>query len=164
MVLPGALTEILPQSIRDLGSFCRETVPEFAPLGGGRPDCAVVMGQLVSQYDTGSGCYLPPDVVDTGMAFLCAPVLITSLHRKLDVTSPHDTVVCRLELETSSFARSCLGSPMLGMPPSTPERSSPPGLASTLRERFRSSALWMTVHNCAAPAPASTSLISPLRA
>ena len=65
----------------DLPRFCTECVPDFAPLGGSRPDWAVLACAAMSVYEGGlpEGVIIPPDVLDTGLAALCAPVVITDL-------------------------------------------------------------------------------------
>ena len=45
---------------------------DFSPLGGSRPDSAVLACAVMSLCDT----YLPPDVLDVGLALLCAPPII----------------------------------------------------------------------------------------
>ena len=69
-----------PTSI-DLRRFCTECVPDFAPLGGSRPDVAVVGCAAMSAYEGGlpRGVILPPDVLDTALAALCAPLVISSV-------------------------------------------------------------------------------------
>ena len=64
----------------DLQQFCIATVPDFTPLGGSRPDAAVVACTAVSLFTDGlipRDVILPPDVLDTGLAFLCAPLIVT---------------------------------------------------------------------------------------
>ena len=59
-------------SYMNLHNFCSMSVPDFTPLGGNRPDCAVVACALMSLCDS----RLPWDVVDVGLAALCAPLII----------------------------------------------------------------------------------------
>ena len=48
---------------------------DFNPLGGSRADAAVVACSAVWMYD--SDVNLPPDVVDTSLTMLCAPLTVT---------------------------------------------------------------------------------------
>ena len=59
--------------------FCTRCVPDFAPLGGGRPDTAVVACVAVSLYVEGlpADVIMAPDVLDTALAVLCAPLVVT---------------------------------------------------------------------------------------
>ena len=64
----------------DLHQFCFASEPDFTPLGGSRPDAAVVACTAVSLFTDGlipRDVILPPDVLDTGLAFLCAPLIVT---------------------------------------------------------------------------------------
>ena len=63
----------------DLPRFCTETAPDFAPLGGSRPDLAVLACAAMRVYEGGmpEDVILPPDVLDTALGTLCAPVVIT---------------------------------------------------------------------------------------
>ena len=75
-------TNTVPASVAavDLQQFCIATVPDFTPLGGSRPDAAVVACTAVSLFTDGlipRDVILPPDVLDTGLAFLCAPLRVT---------------------------------------------------------------------------------------
>ena len=45
---------------------------DFEPLGGSRPDCAVTACAAMSYCDE----KLPPDVLDVGLALLCAPLIV----------------------------------------------------------------------------------------
>ena len=71
-----------------LQRFCKETVPEFTPLGGSRPDAAVVASAAVSLYTAVEllpwDVILPPDVLDTALAALCAPLVIAHSSDLLD--------------------------------------------------------------------------------
>ena len=62
-----------------LEHFCINTVPDFTPLGGSRPDAAVVACAGVSLYTDGlpGDVLLPPDVLDTTLGMLCAPLIVT---------------------------------------------------------------------------------------
>ena len=67
-------------SVIDLQKFCKQSVPEFRPLGGGRPDAAVVACTAVwmeEEEETKADVYLPPDVLDTALAMLCSPLTVT---------------------------------------------------------------------------------------
>ena len=59
--------------------FCTVSVPEFTPLGGSRPDTAVVACAAVGLYTGGlpEGVVVAFDVLDTALAVLCAPLIIT---------------------------------------------------------------------------------------
>ena len=59
----------------ELQLFCTKCVPDFTPLGGGRPDNAVVACVAVSLYAEGlpADVIMAPDVLDTALAVLCAP-------------------------------------------------------------------------------------------
>ena len=61
--------------------FCTECVPDFAPLGGSRPDGAVVGCAAMSVYEgaLSRGVIMPPDVLDTALAALCAPLVVSSV-------------------------------------------------------------------------------------
>ena len=58
---------------------CKLSVPGFAPLGGSRPDAAVVACAAVGLYTGGlpEGVVVAFDVLDTALAVLCAPLIIT---------------------------------------------------------------------------------------
>ena len=67
-----------PSSV--LPEFCRAIVPDFTPLGGSRPDAAVVACTAVwmeEETEAQENTFLPPDVLDTAMAMLCAPLNVT---------------------------------------------------------------------------------------
>ena len=63
--------------IIELPSFCTVSVPEFTPLGGSRPDAAVLACTAVwmegEEEEEKKDAILPPDVLDTALAMLCAP-------------------------------------------------------------------------------------------
>ena len=61
-----------------LQRFCTFCVPDFTPLGGSRPDSAVVACAFTSLYmdELREDVILPPDVLDTALATLCAPLLV----------------------------------------------------------------------------------------
>ena len=64
----------------DLREFCTVTVPYFTPLGGGQPDAAVVACVAVweeEEKEAEKDVILPPDVLDTTLAMLCAPLTVT---------------------------------------------------------------------------------------
>ena len=66
----------------DLMRFCTTTVPHFTPLGGSRPDAVVVGCAVVWMKDkerATEDVILPPDVLDTALAMLCAPLIIAQL-------------------------------------------------------------------------------------
>ena len=62
-------------------AFCTDTVLDFAPLGGSRQDCAVVACTSLSMYIDGlaQDVILPTDILDTALAALCAPLIITQV-------------------------------------------------------------------------------------
>ena len=57
----------------NLNHFCTVNVPDFTPLGGSRPDAAVVACVAVWKKED---VILPPDVLDTSLGMLCAPPII----------------------------------------------------------------------------------------
>ena len=62
-----------------LRRFCTETVPDFAPLGGSRPDAAVLACVAVWEEEekgAEADVILPPDVLDTALAMICAPLIV----------------------------------------------------------------------------------------
>ena len=63
----------------NLPHFCKVRVPDFTPLGGSRPDAAVVGCAVMSLYSGGlaEGVIVAPDVLDTALAMLCAPMMIS---------------------------------------------------------------------------------------
>ena len=64
----------------DLQGFCKNTVSDFTPLGGSRPDTAVVACAMISLHAEQlflRGVILPPDVLDTSLALVCAPPIVT---------------------------------------------------------------------------------------
>ena len=62
-----------------LYDFCREVVPEFTPLGANQPECAVVACAAIWLHTKRlqRGVIMAPDVLDTMLAALCAPFIIT---------------------------------------------------------------------------------------
>ena len=55
------------------------TVPQFTPLGGSRPDAAVVACVAVcleEEEEAEEDIILPPDVLDTALSMLCAPLVV----------------------------------------------------------------------------------------
>ena len=67
-------------TIINLPEFCTFYVPDFTPLGGSRPDAAVVASTAVwmeEEKDAKEDVILPPDVLDTSLAMLCAPLTVT---------------------------------------------------------------------------------------
>ena len=62
----------------DLRQFCTVKVPDFTPLGGNRPDTAVMACVAVSLYTDGlpGDVVVAPDVVDTALAMLCSPFIV----------------------------------------------------------------------------------------
>ena len=58
----------------ELQRFCAYVALDFTPLGGNRPDCAVVASAVSSMCDT----RLPWDVLDVCLAALCAPLIFRS--------------------------------------------------------------------------------------
>ena len=70
---------IVTNNTFDLVRFCRASVPDFNPLGGSRPDAAVLGCAAVSLYTEGLGndVIVAPDVLDNALAFLCAPIIVT---------------------------------------------------------------------------------------
>ena len=63
----------------DVSQFCTVSVPDFTPLGGSRPDAAVVACVAVSEQgeeEAKKDVILPPDVLDTALAMLCAPLIV----------------------------------------------------------------------------------------
>ena len=62
-----------------LQRFCKVRVPDFTPLGGNRPDAAVVGCAVMSLYSGRlmKGVIVAPDVLDTALAMLCAPCAVT---------------------------------------------------------------------------------------
>ena len=73
------MKDITTRNPIDLPRFCTVTAPDFAPLGGSRPDRAVLACAAMWVYEGGlpGDVILPPDVLDTALAALCAPVVIT---------------------------------------------------------------------------------------
>ena len=63
----------------DLQQFCTNSVPHFTPLGGSRPDSAVVACVVLSLFTAWPGVILPPDVLDTALAALCAPLIVANV-------------------------------------------------------------------------------------
>ena len=64
----------------DLQGFCKNTVSDFTALGGRRPDTAVVACAMISLHAERlflRGVILPPDVLDTSLALVCAPPIVT---------------------------------------------------------------------------------------
>ena len=70
-----------------LENFCVHSVPDFNPLGGSRPDAAVLGCAAVSLYTEGLGgnVIVAPDVLDTALAFLCAPITVTHAQDVFDL-------------------------------------------------------------------------------
>ena len=62
-----------------LGTFCREFVPDFTPMGGNRQDCAVVgcAFMLIHHFRDE---FLPGDVLENILAMLCAPFVIRDMN------------------------------------------------------------------------------------
>ena len=63
----------------NLHHFCTMEVPDFTPLGGSRPDAAVVACVAVweeEEEEAKEDVILPPDVLDTTLAMLCSPPII----------------------------------------------------------------------------------------
>ena len=63
----------------NLSNFCTTSVPDFTPLGGSRPDAAVVGCTAVwmeEEEEAEKDVILPPDVLDTALAMLCAPLIV----------------------------------------------------------------------------------------
>ena len=70
---------ILPNTNISLLEFSQKQVPEFTPLGGSRPDAAVVACVAVweeEEEEAKEDVILPPDVLDTTLAMLCSPPII----------------------------------------------------------------------------------------
>ena len=66
-------------NIIDVRQFCTVSVPDFTPLGGSRPDAAVVACVAVweqEEEEAKEDVILPPDVLDTALAMLCAPLIV----------------------------------------------------------------------------------------
>ena len=63
----------------NLQAFCTDSVPDFTPLGGSRPDAAVVACASIKLFTErlAEEVILPPDVLDTALATLCAPLIVT---------------------------------------------------------------------------------------
>ena len=62
----------------ELYFFCTNSVPDFTPLGGSRPDAAVVACAAVKLFtEAPEDVVLPWDALDTTLAFLCAPLIVT---------------------------------------------------------------------------------------
>ena len=59
--------------------FSNVAVRDFAPLGGNRPEAVVVGCAAMSLYTGGLavGVNVAPDVLDTALAMLCAPIIVT---------------------------------------------------------------------------------------
>ena len=59
-----------------------DPLSDFAPLGGSRPDAAVVACAAICLYTEGAlskeDIILPPDVLDTALAAICSPPLIVT--------------------------------------------------------------------------------------
>ena len=64
-----------------LQHFCTHAVPDFTPLGGSRPDSAVVACAAVSVFTGGlpKDVILPWDVLDTALAALCSPLIVRNV-------------------------------------------------------------------------------------
>ena len=63
----------------NINRFCAMKVPDFTPLGGSRPDAAVVACVAVweqEEEEAKEDVILPPDVLDTTLGMLCAPPII----------------------------------------------------------------------------------------
>ena len=63
----------------DVSQFCTVSVPDFTPLGGSRPDAAVVACVAVWEEEekgAEADVILPPDVLDTALAMICAPLIV----------------------------------------------------------------------------------------
>ena len=65
--------------LSQLHQFCMHAIPEFTPLGGSRPDSAVVACASMSLFTDRLplNVVLPWDVLETALAFLCAPLIVT---------------------------------------------------------------------------------------
>ena len=70
--------EVRTYSAINLTRFCTVSVPDFTPLGGSRPDAAVVGCAAISLYTGGlaEGVIVAPDVLDTALGMLCAPLIV----------------------------------------------------------------------------------------
>ena len=86
----------------DLTRFCTTIVPHFTPLGGSRPDAVVVAcAVLWIEHEEGADedVMLPPDVLDTALVMLCAPLVIAHLEdlqgREVHFGCPTATVILR---------------------------------------------------------------------
>ena len=68
-----------PPVVVDLQRFCTVTAADFRPLGGSRPDAAVVACAAVSTFTDGltDDVILPPDVLAAALGLLCAPLIVT---------------------------------------------------------------------------------------
>ena len=66
-------------TIFDISRFCTAKVPDFTPLGGSRPDAAVVgcvTMCMEEEEEAKNNVIFPPDVLDTALAMLCAPLAV----------------------------------------------------------------------------------------
>ena len=66
-------------STTQLNVFCTTKVPYFTPLGGNRPDAAVVACVAVweeEEEEAKEDVILPPDVLDTTLGMLCSPLKV----------------------------------------------------------------------------------------
>ena len=89
----------------DLVKFCRACVPDFNPLGGSRPDAAVLGCAAVSLYTEGLGgdVIVAPDVLDTALAFLCAAVIVTRAEDVLDLRAAFKSRAVSIKLRTADL-------------------------------------------------------------
>ena len=75
-----ALTELRPWMERGkrLQNLCRTELRDFTPLGGNRPDAAVVACAAMELYRRRlrRKVIVAPDVLDTALGMLCAPLII----------------------------------------------------------------------------------------
>ena len=66
----------------ELTRFCNETMTDFTPLGGSRPDGAVAACAAATLYTASfptDANALPWDVLDTALAALCSPLVVNFL-------------------------------------------------------------------------------------
>ena len=69
---------MISQVDNSINGFCQQKVPDFTPLGGSRPDAAVVACATVGLYTggAGEGVVLPHDVLAAALGALCAPLRV----------------------------------------------------------------------------------------
>ena len=74
------MTSLAAESFLRLQRFCKSKVPDFSPLGGNRPEAAVAACAAISLYTSGllDDVIVAPDVLDTALAALCAPYIVTN--------------------------------------------------------------------------------------